>query len=115
MFEQNKTAHVEKDVVTLKNLETVKPVVEIESIKKSVEKNADAVHELQAKEQARNQDFLALFQKVTDLENRTQVLQHQMQESTEQGIIVFFEIYTHASPYLLSLISILGYVSVYFI
>ena len=100
---QNKTSNVEKDVISIKNLETIKPAVEIKYLNKSITNNSIAVHELQANEQSRNQDFLALFRKVkdledyssdfavnqskriTELENDTRVLEHQLQEYTEQG------------------------------
>ncbi|CAG2247649.1 unnamed protein product [Mytilus edulis] len=70
----------------LQNLRSIKPLLEISVLQQSVKSNSDRIQFLSVHEQARRQDFLALYnmttdssRRLTELETNTsgQILQHQ--------------------------------------
>lgn len=58
---KNKSLQAEKEVAALKQLANIKPLVEISTLQNTVQSLTSQTHSLSIKEQARSQDFLALF------------------------------------------------------
>ncbi|CAC5421370.1 unnamed protein product [Mytilus coruscus] len=58
---KNKSLQVEEEVVALKQLANIKPLVEIRTLQNTVKSLTSQTNSLSMKEQARSQDFLALF------------------------------------------------------
>ncbi|CAC5421382.1 unnamed protein product [Mytilus coruscus] len=58
---KNKSLQVEKELAALKQLANIKPLVEINALQNTVKSLTSQTNSLSMKEQARSQDFLALF------------------------------------------------------
>ncbi|CAC5389204.1 unnamed protein product [Mytilus coruscus] len=69
--QENKTAEHEKEISELKQLKNLQPLQDLSSIKQKLQFVATETHSLSVNERARSQDFLALYNKTTNIEQIT--------------------------------------------